>query len=53
MSPPVGTGDNPNQFFVFAFTDADLPLYEPQHFQRTDDDGHDHDHDQDGPERHR
>ncbi len=39
--------DNPNQFFVFAFDDADLPDFVPQRFHqdREDDDhdGHDHD----------
>jgi hypothetical protein len=44
MAPPVGDGDNPNQFFVFAFTDADLPSYVPQHFRPADDDDHDGDH---------
>jgi hypothetical protein len=32
--------DNPNQFFVFSFDDADLPDFVPQRF-------HDHDHDDD------
>jgi hypothetical protein len=51
MSPPIGNGDNPNQFFVFAFTDTDLPFFEPQRFReprdddRDDDHGHDGDHD--------
>src|SRR5262249_40224405 len=40
LAPPVGNGDNPNQFFVFSFTDADLPFFEPQRFR-------DGDHDQD------
>jgi hypothetical protein len=44
MPPTVGTGDNPNQFFVFAFDDHDLPFYEPQHFHWADDDEHDGDH---------
>ena len=36
--------DNPNQFFVFAFDDADLPDFVPQRFhQRRDDDHDDHD----------
>jgi hypothetical protein len=39
MSPPAGNGDNPNQFFVFAFDDADLPSFVPQRFRRADDDG--------------
>jgi hypothetical protein len=30
MTPPVGNGNNPNQWFVFAFSDADLPGFEPQ-----------------------
>ncbi len=38
MAPPVGVGDNPNQFFVFAFVDEDLPGFEPQHFHRAGDD---------------
>jgi hypothetical protein len=33
MTPPVGNGDNPNQWFVFAFSDADLPGFEPQHIR--------------------
>jgi hypothetical protein len=45
LTPPVGNGDNPNQWFVFAFSDADLPSYIPQQF-RSDDD-HDGDQDQD------
>jgi hypothetical protein len=28
---------NPNRFFVFAFTDADLPGYVPQRFRRSED----------------
>jgi hypothetical protein len=47
LSPPVGIGDNPNQFFVFAFNDIDLPFFVPQHFHRADDDDHDGDHDRD------
>jgi len=31
-SHPDGA-DNPNRFFVFAFTDADLPGYQPQRFE--------------------
>ena len=42
LAPPVGNGDNPNQFFVFAFDDADLPFFAPQRFHRGDDDD-DHD----------
>ena len=47
MVPPVGNGDNPNQFFVFAFDDTDLPFYVPQRFHHGDDDdqGGDQDHD--------
>ncbi len=45
LPPAVGTGDNPNQFFVFAFDDNDLPFFEPQRFHRADDDDHDGDHD--------
>ena len=48
MTPPVGNGDNPNQFFVFAFSDDDLPGFEPQHFHRDDDE-----HEGRGGERHR
>jgi hypothetical protein len=47
LTPPVGTGDNPNQFFVFAFTDTDLPFFVPQRFHGADDDDHDGDHDHD------
>ena len=47
LSPPAGTGDNPNQFFVFAFTDTDLPFFVPQHFHKADDDDHDRDGDRD------
>jgi hypothetical protein len=43
MTPPVGNGDNPNQFFVFAFTDGDLPGFVPQRFH-PDHDGGDRDH---------
>jgi hypothetical protein len=38
LSPPVGNGENPNQFFVFAFSDSDLPSFVPQRFQDHDDD---------------
>src|SRR5262249_45940173 len=41
LPPAVGSGDNPNQFFVFAFDDHDLPFFEPQEFRRPDD-GDDH-----------
>jgi hypothetical protein len=34
LAPPIGNGDNPNQFFVFAFSDADLPFFVPQQFHR-------------------
>src|SRR5215472_7309565 len=27
LTPPVGNTENPNQWFVFAFSDADLPSY--------------------------
>jgi hypothetical protein len=45
LPPAVGTGDNPNQFFVFAFDDHDLPFFEPQTFHRPDGDDHDRDRD--------
>jgi hypothetical protein len=38
LPPAVGSGDNPNQFFVFAFDDHDLPFFEPQEFRRPDGD---------------
>ena len=41
LTPPVGNTENPNQWFVFAFSQSDLPSYVPQQF-RSDDD-HDHD----------
>ena len=41
MTPPVGNGENPNQFFVFAFDDVDLPFYVPQQFHRAEDGDHD------------
>ena len=41
LAPPVGIGDNPNQWFVFSFADGDLPDFVPQQFDRFDDDGHD------------
>ena len=43
----VTYGDNPNQFFVFAFSDTDLPFFEPQHFREARDDDHDRDRDGD------
>ena len=47
----AGALDNPNQFFVFAFDDNDLPFFEPQHFVRPDDENEgsifDRDHDRD------
>ena len=53
LPPAVGTGNNPNQFFVFAFDDHDLPFYEPQEFRRPDDDhGHDGYHGLDGHDDH-
>jgi hypothetical protein len=42
--------DNPNQFFVFAFDDGDLPFYEPQEFRSERD--HDHDGDDHDDRRH-
>jgi hypothetical protein len=43
LTPPVGNGDNPNQWFVFSFADADLPGFVPQRFERfEDDDDHEH-----------
>jgi hypothetical protein len=33
LTPPVGNGANPNQWFVFSFSDVDLPGYEPQHIR--------------------
>ncbi len=44
LPPDIGSGDNPNQFFVFAFDDHDLPSYVPQDFRRPDEDGHDDGH---------
>ena len=41
LAPPVGNGDNPNQFFVFAFSDVDLPFFVPQRFHNGDRDDHD------------
>jgi len=35
--------DNPNQFFVFAFDDSDLPGYVAQRFAIDRDDDHGHD----------
>ena len=34
--------DNPNQFFVFAFDDPQLPGFVPQRFIRQHDDDDDH-----------
>jgi len=45
------TANNPNTFFVFAFTDTDLPGFVPQHFTRDDDRDREHErqyHDKDG-----
>jgi hypothetical protein len=42
LTPPVGAGDNPNQWFVFSFSDADLPGFVPQQFKADDDCGDDH-----------
>lgn len=36
LAPPDGNGANPNQWFVFGFTDADLPGYEAQRFVEGD-----------------
>jgi hypothetical protein len=36
------TTSNPNRFFVFAFSDVDLPGFIPQQF-KDDDDDHDRD----------
>jgi hypothetical protein len=47
LSPPAGIGDNPNQFFVFVFDDADLPFFVPQQFHWSDGDARDGDHDGD------
>ena len=38
LTLPVGSGENPNQWFVFSFSDADLPGLVPQQFDRWDDD---------------
>lgn len=35
LAPPAGNGDNPNQWFVFAFSDADLPGLVPQQFSQS------------------
>jgi hypothetical protein len=40
LAAPIGTGDNPNQWFVFSFADADLPGFVPQQFTDGDDDDH-------------
>ena len=39
---PGKLADNPNQFFVFAFDDIDLPGFVPQHFTTGDDEDDDH-----------
>jgi hypothetical protein len=44
LSPPIGNGENPNQFFVFTFTDVDLPSFVAQRFHQVADDDHDGDH---------
>ena len=36
FTPTVGGIDNPNKFFVFAFSDADLPGYVPQGIREQD-----------------
>lgn len=51
LAPPVGSGDNPNQYFVFSFTDADLPTYVPQQVRIDDDHDRDHDRREGGPDR--
>jgi hypothetical protein len=38
LAAPIGTGDNPNQWFVFSFAAADLPCFVPQQFNDGDDD---------------
>jgi hypothetical protein len=38
-----GTAANPSRWFVFAFSDDDLPGFVPQEFRRFDDDGDHHD----------
>ena len=43
-----GTADNPNQWFVFAFDDSDLPGFVPQRFRRFEDDDDHGDHDDHG-----
>lgn len=45
LTPPAGDRENPNQWFVFGFSDADLPSYVPQQFTRDDDRDRDNDHD--------
>ena len=42
---PSGTAENPNQWFVFAFDDSDLPGFVPQRFRRFEDDDDHGDHD--------
>jgi hypothetical protein len=42
--PTRGTVANPNQFYVFAFDDSDLPDYIPQTFGESHGRGNDHDH---------
>ena len=42
---PSGTSENPNQWFVFAFDDSDLPGFVPQRFRRFEDDDDHGDHD--------
>ena len=38
--PTRGVVLNPNQFYVFAFSDAELPGYVPQQFQAMNSNGH-------------
>jgi hypothetical protein len=42
-----GMVDNPNQFFVFAFDDRDLPRYVPQRMNDDREPDRDRDHDRD------
>jgi hypothetical protein len=51
LPPAVGTGDNTNQFFVFAFDDHDLPFFDPQTFHRPEGDDHDRDGNHHGDDR--
>jgi hypothetical protein len=44
---PSKTASNPNQFFVFAFDDNDLPGFVPQQFKTSHEGDDDHDEDRD------